>query len=294
MSFIEIQRNSYELGLKYNIYSEKNIDIDINCLCINSFLRGWLEVYSHVPKRNILSKESLILNLFVNDFIIELLNKLNIKLEEKFRSEIESNKHDRTLLFKSIFYTIYDYNAFELLSKMYDNSDARFRNENEYSNYVDWATHGLQKTLPNCKFYKAEEDAIIPTKDRSSDVGYDLTIIKKVKDIGSKTALYDTGIIVAPDFGFYTKIVPRSSIIKCGYMLTNSIGIIDSTYRGRLMICLTKIDDTMPELQLPFRCCQLILDRFLHYTLESVDDEDKLGNTNRGYGGFGSTDNKNL
>lgn len=85
----------------------------------------------------------MVLNLIVNDFIIDLLNKLNIKLEKKFRSVIETTKHDRNVLLKSIFYSIYDYNAFELLSKIYDKSDARFRNENEYSNYIDWGTHGL-------------------------------------------------------------------------------------------------------------------------------------------------------
>ena len=72
-------------------------------------------------------------------------------------------------------------------------------------------------------------------------------------------------------------------------MLTNSIGIIDGTYRGHLMICLTKIDETMPDLILPFRCCQLILDRSLHYIMEDTETVDKLGYTNRGEGGFGST-----
>ena len=55
------------------------------------------------------------------------------------------------------------------------------------------------------------------------------------------------------------------------------------------MICLTKIDETMPDLILPFRCCQLILDRSLHYIMEDTETVDKLGYTNRGEGGFGST-----
>ena len=101
--------------------------------------------------------------------------------------------------------------------------------------------------------------------------------------------MYDTGIIVCPDFGYYTKIIPRSSIIKTGYILTNSIGIIDGSYRGHLMICLTKIDDSLPDLKLPLKCCQLVLDRSLHYTTEEVLNLDELGSTDRGTGGFGST-----
>jgi dUTP pyrophosphatase len=268
----EKQKLSYELGFNY----DNNTNIEETVLCIKSFLRGVFEKRSSVPRRSVLTKEYLSLEINVDKFITDLINNLDIS----FVLNQQNN----------IFYIeLTDYNAFDFLTKIYDNSDARYRNTHYYNNYIEWATFGLHNTLPNCKFYKAEECAIIPKKERSSDVGYDLTIIKKVKNIGSKTSLYDTGIIVAPDFGYYTKIVPRSSIIKSGYMLTNSMGIIDGTYRGRLMICLTKIDDSMPDLELPFRCCQLILDRFLHYTLEEVDSEENLGNTNRGTGGFGST-----
>ena len=98
--------------------------------------------------------------------------------------------------------------------------------------------------------------------------------------------MYDTGIIVQPDFGYYTKIVPRSSLVKSGYILKNSIGIIDGSYLGTLKIALTKIDDTLPDLTLPFCCCQLILDRFYHSELEEVYSFEE---TTRGEGGFGST-----
>jgi hypothetical protein len=46
--------------------------------------------------------------------------------------------------------------------------------------------------LPMLKFFKTENDAIIPTKSNESDVGYDLTIIKEIKKLGDRITLYDT------------------------------------------------------------------------------------------------------
>ena len=80
--------------------------------------------------------------------------------------------------------------------------------------------------------------AIPPTKAHYSDAGYDLTIIRKVKDIGEKTAMYDTGINLQIPLGYYVEIAPRSSISKSGYMLSNGIGVIDVGYTGNLFICL--------------------------------------------------------
>jgi dUTP pyrophosphatase len=179
-----------------------------------------------------------------------------------------------------------DYNSLDFLSKIYDNSDSRYRNSENYNNYMHWV---CKKTIPVCKFVKTSPYAVIPQKDRASDVGYDLTIIEKVKNIGSKTAMYDTGIVVSPPFGFYTKIVPRSSLTKSGYILTNSMGIIDGTYRGTLKICLSKIDDKIEDLKLPFKCCQLILEKHMHYLTEEIDNINDLGITARNDGGFGST-----
>jgi len=115
-----------------------------------------------------------------------------------------------------------------------------------------------------------------------------LTIIKKIKDFNSKTALYDTGIKIEIDEGYYTEIVPRSSISKFGYILANSIGIIDNNYRGNLMIALTKICDDAPDIQLPFKCCQLLIRKQISADLFEVRSDD-LTETERNEGGFGST-----
>ena len=141
------------------------------------------------------------------------------------------------------------------------------------------------------KFYKEDKNAKDLVKFNDSDIGYDLTIIKEHARYG-KTILYDTGIIIEPPNGYYTKIFPRSSLIKTGYIMTNSVGIIDPDYRNTLKIALTKIDDTMEDIKLPFRCAQLVLEKSYPVMVYDVKEEKLVhfsDNSSRGRNGFGST-----
>jgi len=141
---------------------------------------------------------------------------------------------------------------------------------------------------PTLKVFKTIKNAVVPSKAFEDDAGYDLTIISKIKDFNSKTSLYDTGIKIEINEGYYTEIVPRSSLSKSGYMLANSIGIIDNSYRGNLMIALTKICDEAADIELPFKCCQLIIRKQISANLIEVTSND-LSDTIRNDGGFGST-----
>ena len=163
-------------------------------------------------------------------------------------------------------------NAKDFLYNIYFKSDARYRDKNMYKKYIEIMTFE-NKQIPFCKFIKERDDAVIPNKNRASDVGYDLTIIKKIKDISIKTIMYDTFIKVQPCFGYYTKIVPMNSLCESGYIFTNSICIIDPNYKETLKIVLTKIDETLPDLELPFKCCKLIMEKVIHYEMEEVLDD---------------------
>lgn len=136
------------------------------------------------------------------------------------------------------------------------------------------------------RFTKTRSDAVTPTRAHPTDTGYDLTAIDVFKKISDKVTLYETHIAVAPPPGYYIEIVPRSSISKTGYILANNIGIIDESYRGSLKLALMKIDDSMPDIELPFTKCQFILRKLEQSTIQEVDS---LEDTNRGSGGFGST-----
>lgn len=135
------------------------------------------------------------------------------------------------------------------------------------------------------RFKKLTSDAVSPTRGTALSTGMDITLIRVVKQINSNTTMYGTGLSIFPPDGYYTELVPRSSIVKTGYMMANSIGIIDNDYRGELMIVLTKTSPEVPDLVLPNRLIQLVLRKFENYEME----EGELNDTERGYGGFGST-----
>lgn len=166
-----------------------------------------------------------------------------------------------------------------------------FPGEELYSHFTE---NDLLKTPttnhPICKIKKTCSEAIIPCKANASDVGYDLTIIQVKKQINSKCTLYTTGISIDIEHGWYTEIIPRSSIIKSGYMLANSVGVIENSYRGELMIALVKVDDDAEPIKLPFKCCQLVIRKQRYARMCEVDSETFDNNvTLRGEGGFGST-----
>ena len=139
-----------------------------------------------------------------------------------------------------------------------------------------------------CEVYASYPDAVIPTKTHESDAGYDLTIIREEKKLLNNTTLFDTGIKVKVPLGYYVEVVPRSSLSKSGYMLANSVGIIDNSYTGNIFIALTKIDTEAPDIVLPFKCCQLIFRKQIYANMYVVNED--FEKTSRGDGGFGSTD----
>ena len=196
-----------------------------------------------------------------------------------------SHHHRKSIIYKN-------HNALDFLSAIYDSTtDARNRNADLYKQYLEWLFNpsGYNQSLPVCKFTKKSDLAVVPSKLRMSDVGYDLTAISKVKDINSTTVMLETGIIVSPPLNYFSKIYPRSSLVKSGYMLANSVGIIDATYRDTLKICLVKVNSQAPEIVFPFKCCQLIFEKQVHMEMEECGAED-LERTARDVGGFGSTD----
>jgi len=140
---------------------------------------------------------------------------------------------------------------------------------------------------PTVLFTKERSDAVIPTRAHSTDIGYDLTVIDVYKQVSDRITLFETGIAVQPPYGYYTEILPRSSASKTGYVLANSVGVIDPTYRGTLKIAVVKVDDSLPDLVPPFTKHQLVLRKA---NIFDMVETKSLTETERGSGGFGSTD----
>ena len=146
-----------------------------------------------------------------------------------------------------------------------------------------------------------DENAIMPSLANQNDVGLDLVAIKKYKTLRDgvklkpntfnvgETILYDTGLSCMPSEGYYTEIVPRSSLSKTGWILSNSVGIIDPEYIGNILISLTRVDPTAPEIEIPFCKTQLIVK--IH-EMPQIEQVNTINTTSRGSGGFGSTGNR--
>ena len=135
------------------------------------------------------------------------------------------------------------------------------------------------------------DDTPLPFRKHDSDVGYDLTAMRcKLNQHDSFVYMFDTGISVKPPKGYYVEIVPRSSIIKTGFILANSVGIIDPDYTGSIICALrfVGIGTGQEEAQyLMFqRIAQMIVRKHEHVKLV---EKTSLTDTVRGSGGFGST-----
>lgn len=177
-----------------------------------------------------------------------------------------------------------DTNALDLLGCLY-NENRNDYNLSFYNKYLSMLSP--DRSIGKMLIYRTCDEAIIPSKSRVSDVGYDLTIISKVKALNNVVSLYDTGIRIRVPRGYYTEVIPRSSLSKSGYMMANSIGVIDRSYNGNIYVALAKIDESVPEIKFPFRCCQLVIRKQHHLLLEETLED--LEETSRGEGGFGST-----
>jgi deoxyuridine 5'-triphosphate nucleotidohydrolase len=185
-----------------------------------------------------------------------------------------------------------DNNALDFLDKLYKESNTQLRNKTNYSKYLSWCNfipsinNGCEAAL-HANWAKILPNAFAPHKERATDSGYDLHLVSIWKKQGVVT-FYDTGIAVSPDFGWYFTLVARSSLSKSGYILANSVGIIDRTYTGSIKVPLIKIDPDAPDIELPFRAVQIIPTPIVHAQMHQVKKEE-LSTTNRGDGGFGST-----
>lgn len=125
------------------------------------------------------------------------------------------------------------------------------------------------------------------------DAGLDLSVLDFIclapfgdPDNRYKKLLH-TGISVKIPEGHFGLIVPRSSMGKQGISLANTCGIIDSGYTGEIMLFVQNNNPRPINIESNTRIAQLIIVPFLH--LSSIVAVDKLPETERGQGGFGSS-----
>lgn len=107
------------------------------------------------------------------------------------------------------------------------------------------------------------------------------------------TAILGTGVHVEIPVGYWGLLAARSSLgFKSTTLLTNSIGVIDSTYRGEIKARLINLGTKPVTIERGERFCQLIITNCYLGNWHSVDKLDDLSETVRGQGGFGSSGRK--
>lgn len=135
------------------------------------------------------------------------------------------------------------------------------------------------------KVKKMHAEAVIPSYSKPGDAGLDLTAVSEEWNEGNTMVTYGTGLSIEIPEGYVGLLFPRSSVCKTSLNLSNSVGVIDSGYRGEIML-----KYRYPEQGLVYdlgdRVGQLII---MPYPQIKLVEAEELSSTERGEGGYGSS-----
>ena len=145
----------------------------------------------------------------------------------------------------------------------------------------------MKVNMNTIKYKKLEPQVKDITRAHNTDAGIDLYLLNDSEVIGSEIAMCQTGIAVEIPTGYVGLLIPRSSTYKLGVELANTIGVIDSSYRGELKLAMRNTNNSKyTKLSAGTKIAQLVIVQCLILQPELVDE---LSETERGEGGFGST-----
>src|SRR5574343_2018950 len=134
------------------------------------------------------------------------------------------------------------------------------------------------------KIKKTNNKATIPKRATEGSNAFDLVACSVSTDELPKYIEFDTGISIEVPKGYVGLLFPRSSISNTKYSLCNSVGVIDSDYRGSIKVRLRETTYAGKEFSIGDRVAQLMI--VPCPDVELVEGE--LDGTDRGSGGFGS------
>jgi len=131
-------------------------------------------------------------------------------------------------------------------------------------------------------------DAALPARAYAGDAGFDLTACERVELGQGERAPVPTGLAVAIPEGYAGFVHPRSGLAaRNGLTIVNTPGLIDSGYRGELVVILLNTDREVPFVVEPgMRIAQLVVLPVPEVELVEVDE---LPASERGVRGFGSS-----
>ena len=135
---------------------------------------------------------------------------------------------------------------------------------------------------------KVRDSAVVPARAYAGDAGMDLTACERVELAPGARALVSTGLAVAIPDGYAGYVQPRSGLAaKHGISIVNTPGLVDSGYRGELLVNLVNHDEAQSFVVEPgMRIAQLVILQVPPVELVEVDE---LPASERGADGFGSS-----
>lgn len=137
---------------------------------------------------------------------------------------------------------------------------------------------------------KLNQKAMLPTRGSKYAAGYDLyaCIDEKVTVEAGQSVKVPTGLAIEIPMGYAGLIYARSGLAtKKGLAPANKVGVCDSDYRGEYIVVLHNHSDKPVDIEPNERIAQLVVTPFLSVEFKEVEE---LTSTERGAGGFGSTD----
>jgi len=145
----------------------------------------------------------------------------------------------------------------------------------------------------NVKIKKLHEDAVIPTYGTDGAAGFDFYALEDTTLSPGQTKLIKTGIAMAIPQGYEIQVRPRSGMsLKTTFRVANAPGTIDSDYRGECCVIGHNLADGKLRnvyIKKGDRIAQGVLSKVPQANFQVVKE---LDDTDRGSGGFGSTDSK--
>lgn len=139
--------------------------------------------------------------------------------------------------------------------------------------------------MPEIKVKKLHPDAVIPKYAKEGDAAMDLVAVSKKWNEDNTQVTYGTGLAMEIPKGFCGLLFPRSSVSKTTLSLANCVGVIDSGYRGEVMLKFRYLKEG-DVYEVGDRVGQIML---VPVWLISFIEVDELSDSERGEGGFGST-----
>ena len=136
---------------------------------------------------------------------------------------------------------------------------------------------------------KLREGAVLPQRQTEGAAGYDLCacLEEPVTLQPGEGYPFPTGLAAEIPQGYAGMVFCRSGLgVKHGISLPNCVGVIDSDYRGELVVPLRNFGDGTYTIQPGERIAQLVI---MPVLLPEIVEVEELSQTQRGQGGFGST-----